>query len=86
MIGVVDIPAVGPKADVASLDAGDRHGPAVVGFDPRLIGADAKAGGVVEVVVIDVGERFEFRIVGNLSDDILVDDGLFVEVPELLLP
>ena len=70
-----------PLQHVAAFDAGNGHRATVVGFHPRLVGANAEAGGVVEVVVEDGGGGFEFRVIGNLNDHVLVDDGLFMEVP-----
>ena len=83
MVHVVRGVAAAVEPDVAGLDALGVDEPALVGFDVFLVLADAEAGRVVVVVVEDRRHAVdEILVVGDLDDDVPIDAGLAVIVPD----
>jgi hypothetical protein len=75
--------AVAGEADVAAVGAFAVEEFALVVFDVGLVFTFAELGGVVVVVVEDRGDAgLEGGVIGDLDDDVVVDAGLGVEVPD----
>src|SRR5512136_2227856 len=83
MVHIVGCIAVAVKSEITCPDALGIDQSAFIGFYVFFVLADAEANGVVMVIVIDRRHALdEVLISGGLDDDIPIDAGLAVVMPD----
>jgi len=82
VVQVIEVIAAAIEADITSTDTSGVDEFALIGFNVMFIFADAKAGGVVNIVIKKSSDvRDKIRAVGNLYYDIKINAWLLVEIP-----